>query len=76
MHLKESHSESSRTRRTASLRFGMAEAAEILQMSRAQLYKRIKSGALRRQKDGTRTYITREELDAMFSPAMRAPARN
>src|SRR5690242_19546989 len=63
MHLKESQSESSRTRHAVSLRFDTAEAAAILRMSRAQLYKRIKSGALRRQKDGTRTYITREELE-------------
>ena len=63
MHLKESQSESSRIRHGFALRFDTEEAAAILGMSRAQLYKRIKSGALRRQKDGTRTYITREELE-------------
>ena len=46
-----------------SLRFEIAEAASILRMSRAQLYNRINEGALRPQKDGARTYITRIELE-------------
>jgi hypothetical protein len=45
------------------LRFGIAEAAQMLRMSRAQLYVRISDGAIRPQKDGARTYITRAELD-------------
>lgn len=45
------------------LRFEVAEAARILRMSRAQLYNRIHDGALRPQKDGARTYITRTELE-------------
>lgn len=45
------------------LRFDIAEAAEILRMSRAQLYNRICEGAIRPQKDGARTYITRAELE-------------
>src|SRR5262249_7609123 len=32
-------------------------------MSRAQLYNRIQSGALRVQKDGARTYVTWSELE-------------
>jgi excisionase family DNA binding protein len=63
MHFKERQSESPRNLDAVSLRFDIAEAAAILRMSRAQLYKRIKSGALRPQKDGTRTYITRDELE-------------
>ena len=46
-----------------SLRFAVAEAAEILRMSRAQLYIRIHDGSLKPQKDGARTYITRAELE-------------
>jgi hypothetical protein len=46
-----------------SLRFDIAEAASILRMSRAQLYNRIHVGAIRPQKDGARTYITRVELE-------------
>jgi hypothetical protein len=46
-----------------SLRFEVSEAARILRMSRAQLYKRINDGALRPQKDGARTYLTRVELE-------------
>jgi len=38
------------------LRFEIAEASRILRMSRAQLYKRIKSGTISAQKDGARTY--------------------
>lgn len=45
------------------LRFDITEAAQILRMSRAQLYNRIHDGTLRPQKDGTRTYITRVELE-------------
>ena len=45
------------------LRFEVSEAARILRMSRAQLYNRINDGALRPQKDGARTYITRVELE-------------
>jgi hypothetical protein len=46
-----------------SLRFEVPEAAQILRMSRAQLYNRINDGSLRPQKDGARTYITRMELE-------------
>lgn len=46
-----------------SLRFEISEAAQILRMSRAQLYNRIHEGSLRAQKDGARTYITRGELE-------------
>jgi len=45
------------------LRFDIVEAARILRMSRAQLYNRFNEGTLRPQKDGTRTYITRAELE-------------
>jgi excisionase family DNA binding protein len=46
-----------------SLRFDIAEAAQILRMSRAQLYNRIHEGSITPQKDGTRTYITYAELE-------------
>jgi excisionase family DNA binding protein len=46
-----------------SLRFEVSEAAQILRMSRAQLYNRIHEGSLKLQKDGARTYITRAELE-------------
>jgi excisionase family DNA binding protein len=49
------------------LRFEIVEAAHILRMSRAQLYNRISDGALRAQKDGSRTYITRTELERYVS---------
>lgn len=45
------------------LRFDIAGAARILRFSRATLYNRISSGAIRTQKDGRRTYITRAELE-------------
>ena len=45
------------------LRFDVPEAAHILRMSRAQIYIRIGEGALRAQKDGARTYLTRDELE-------------
>ena len=45
-----------------SLRFEIQEAAQILRVSRAQLYNRIHDGTLKPQKDGARTYITRAEL--------------
>src|ERR1700678_412257 len=45
------------------LRFEISEASRILRMSRAQLYHRIGEGAIRIQKDGTRTYITMGELE-------------
>ena len=46
-----------------SLRFEVPEAAQILRMSRAQVYNRIHEGSLKPQKDGARTYITRTELE-------------
>jgi excisionase family DNA binding protein len=45
------------------LRFAIPEAAQILRLSRAQLYIRISDGAIKAQKDGARTYITRVELE-------------
>jgi len=45
------------------LRFNVVEAAQILRMSRAQLYNRIYEGMIRPHKDGARTYITRMELE-------------
>jgi excisionase family DNA binding protein len=45
------------------LRFDVTEAAQILRMSRAQLYNRIHAGSIQAQKDGGRTYITRSELE-------------
>ena len=45
------------------LRFEVIEAARILRMSRAQLYNRIQEGSIRPQKDGARTYFTRDELE-------------
>ena len=56
------------------LRFEVSEAARILRMSRAQLYNRINDGALRPQKDGARTYITRSELERahrLAQPSLR-----
>lgn len=49
------------------LRFGVVEAARMLRMSRAQLYNRIQDGALKPQKDGSRTYFTRSELERYVS---------
>jgi excisionase family DNA binding protein len=49
------------------LRFGVTEAARMLRMSRAQLYNRISDGALKPQKDGSRTYFTRAELERYVS---------
>jgi excisionase family DNA binding protein len=45
------------------MRFGIPEAAELLRMSRAQLYNRISDGAIKPHKDGGRTYISRCELE-------------
>ena len=45
------------------LRFEIPEAAQILRMSRAQLYNRIQQGSINPQKDGARTYVTRTELE-------------
>jgi excisionase family DNA binding protein len=53
------------------LRFEVLEAAQILRMSRAQLYNRIHDGALRHQKDGARTYITRTELERYVEACSR-----
>lgn len=44
------------------LRVGVPEAARILGVSRAQLYKHIKSGAIKAVKDGSRTLFTMTEL--------------
>jgi Helix-turn-helix domain len=57
------------------LRFEIVEAAQILRMSRAQLYNRIQEGSIRVQKDGMRTYITHAELERYVdSCTTRIPA--
>ena len=45
------------------LRFEVVEAARLLRMSRAQLYNRVSKGSIKPQKDGARTYFTRDELE-------------
>lgn len=57
-----------------SLRFEVTEAAQILRMSRAQLYNRIHDGSLKPQKDGARTYITRAELERYVQACGREAA--
>jgi excisionase family DNA binding protein len=44
------------------LRLDVIEAAQALRISRAQLYKRIRSGDIAAQKDGKRTFVTATEL--------------
>jgi len=44
------------------LRVSIVEAAEMLRMSRALLYQRIRAGSIKVQKDGMRTYISLAEL--------------
>ena len=44
------------------LRFEISEAANILRISRATLYERIRDGMIATQKDGRRTFITADEL--------------
>ena len=55
------------------LRFDIAEAAQILRMSRAQLYNRICEGMITPQKDGSRTYITRVELERYVESCALSP---
>jgi|HubBroStandDraft_4_1064222.scaffolds.fasta_scaffold166666_2 hypothetical protein len=55
------------------LRFDIAEAAQILRMSRAQLYNRICEGMIKPQKDGARTYITRVELERYVDSCALSP---
>jgi hypothetical protein len=54
------------------LRFDADEAGRILRISRAQLYNRIQAGSLKRQKDGSRTYIAHAELER-YVEACNAP---
>jgi excisionase family DNA binding protein len=44
------------------LRFGIAEVAKILRISRATLYQRIRDRRIAIRKDGRRTFITSNEL--------------
>ena len=55
------------------LRFDIPEAAQILRMSRAQLYNRICEGMIKPQKDGSRTYITRVELERYVESCALSP---
>jgi excisionase family DNA binding protein len=63
------------------LRLEISEAARMLRMSRAQLYKRIRERVITPHKDGARTYITRGELQryvescALNSDAVPARAK-
>jgi excisionase family DNA binding protein len=45
------------------IRVSVPEAAALLRMSRAQVYNRISDGSIKAHKDGSRTYITRSELE-------------
>ncbi len=65
--MKEKEIDSANEVATPALRFGVVEAARMLRMSRAQLYNRVSDGALRPQKDGSRTYFTRTELERYVS---------
>ena len=65
--MKEKSVDSAREATTSALRFEVVEAARMLRMSRAQLYNRISDGALKPQKDGSRTYFTRAELERYVS---------
>ena len=65
--MKEKSVDSAREATTPALRFEVVEAARMLRMSRAQLYNRISDGALKPQKDGSRTYFTRSELERYVS---------
>lgn len=49
------------------LRYGIAEAARMLRMSRSTLYERIRAGEMRAQRDGRRRYITAGELRRYIS---------
>jgi excisionase family DNA binding protein len=44
------------------LRFAIAEAAQILRISRVTLYQRINAGLIQVQKDGRRRFVTVNEL--------------
>ncbi len=46
------------------VRFDITEAARILRISRASLYQRIRTGEIKPQKDGRRSYITRWRFNA------------
>lgn len=65
--MKEKSGDSIREAAAPALRFEVVEAARMLRMSRAQLYNRISDGALKPQKDGSRTYFTRSELERYVS---------
>jgi excisionase family DNA binding protein len=49
------------------LRFDILEAAHILRLSRAALYERIRSGSIKVQKDGRRTFVSAAELQRYVS---------
>jgi hypothetical protein len=55
------------------LRFEIREAARILRMSRAQIFRRIQEGSIKPQKDGARTYITRPELERYVESCNASP---
>jgi excisionase family DNA binding protein len=48
----------------APLRVGVLEAARLIGVSRAQLYKHMKSGSIRAVKEGRHTLFTMKELRA------------
>lgn len=62
-----SHQPSPKATAIEPLRVGVNEAARILGISRATLYKHLKAGTLRAVKDGKRTLLTMAELRAYVS---------
>jgi DNA-binding NtrC family response regulator len=50
------------TEQLPQVRFDIVEAARILRISRVSLYQRIRTGEIKTQKDGRRSYITAVEI--------------
>lgn len=53
------------------LRVEIDEAAQILRISRSQLYKHIREGRIEMQKDGVRSFVTIEELRRFVAARQR-----
>lgn len=55
------------------LRVGIVDAARVLGISRAQVYKHITAGILRPQKDGKRAFVSIAELERFVAERDQAP---
>jgi excisionase family DNA binding protein len=64
-----------RTDSLPNLRFEISEAAQILRLSRAAFYQRVRRGEIALSKDGRRSYVAASELERYVATKTHSDVR-